>query len=344
MKTVVIAMSGGVDSAVAAVMAQEAGFKTIGVTLRMREEDPASRAVLDEVTSRLKIPLYTLEREKEFLNRVLVPSARIYAQGETPNPCCLCNYCFKFSELLDFTQKMGADQLWTGHYAVIQQQNDSRLLLRGLDKAKDQSYFLYRLTAKMLDMIHFPLGNFDKADIREYAASRGFEFAKKPDSQDICFAVPGETCGETLRKAAGLPETPGRFIYNGKIVGRHNGFHRFTIGQRNGHGIALGKPAYISRIDAKNADVELVTDKEALACSSFFLKDCNLLLPELPAENLQIQIRYRSRPVPCCVKPISRDLWQVFPQVPLYAVTPGQAGVLYLNDVVAGGGVICLSN
>ena len=335
-------MSGGVDSATAAIMAQEAGYETIGVTLRMREDSPENLAVLDEVTSRLGIRLYTLDREQSFLDRVLIPAAREYASGRTPNPCCECNYCFKFAELLRFTDEIGADQLWTGHYAVISSDNGVHHLSRGADTGKDQSYFLYKLTQEMLAKIHFPLGGFAKTEIRDYAAQRGFKFAKKPDSQDICFAVPDECCGETLRKAAKLPPCPGRFVYNGKTVGRHQGFHKFTIGQRNGHGIALGKPAYISRIDAQNGDIELVTDKEKLACTTFFLKSCSCLLPELPQDGLTVQIRYRSRPVSCKVKIISSDTWQIFPEVPLYAVTPGQAGVLYKGNEVAGGGIICL--
>ena len=342
MKHVVIAMSGGVDSATAAVMAREAGYRTTGVTLRMRETAPETQAVLDEVVSRLDIPLHTLDREKEFLRRVLIPAAEEYASGRTPNPCCECNKCFKFAELLDFTRSIGADELWTGHYAVISQEKDLFHLKRGLDTGKDQSYFLYKLTPEMLQMIRFPLGGYTKQAIRDFAAERGFAFAKKPDSQDICFAVPDESCGETLRKAAQLPPCPGRFIYNGKTVGRHTGFHKFTIGQRNGHGIALGKPAYISKIDASTGSVELVTDKELLACRCFYLENVNQLLPVLPQEGLTVQIRYRSRPVPCRVTPLSPERWQVTPEQPLYAVTPGQAGVLYLGYEVAGGGVICL--
>ena len=341
-KHVLIAMSGGVDSATAAIMAKEAGYRTTGVTLRMREPAPETLAVLDEVTSKLQIPLHTLDREQAFLERVLIPAANEYAAGRTPNPCCECNKCFKFAELLDFAQQIGADELWTGHYAVISGNNGCFSLDRGIDKGKDQSYFLYKLTPEMLSKIRFPLGSFNKQEIRDFAAARGFEFAKKPDSQDICFAVPDECCGETLRKAAKLPPCPGKFIYDGKTVGRHSGFHKFTIGQRNGHGIALGKPAYISRIDAQNGDIELVTDKEKLACTSFYLKECNQLLPQLPAEGLTIQIRYRSYPVKCRVEILSSDTWQVFPEKPLYAVTPGQAGVLYLENTVAGGGIICL--
>ena len=342
MKRIVIAMSGGVDSATAAIMAKEAGYETIGVTLRMREDSPENLAVLDEVTSRLGIKLYTLDREQEFLDRVLIPAAREYASGRTPNPCCECNYCFKFAELLDFTRKIGADQLWTGHYAVIKETNGIYHLERGVDSGKDQSYFLYKLTQEMLSMIHFPLGTFAKPEIRAFAAERGFEFAKKPDSQDICFAVPDECCGETLRKAAQLPPCPGRFVHEGRTVGRHSGFHKFTIGQRNGHGVALGKPAYISKINAENGDIELVTDKEKLACTSFYIKECNQLIPELPEDGLTVQIRYRSRPVKCKVQKHSTDTWQIFPEVPLYAVTPGQAGVLYKDNEVAGGGIICL--
>ena len=342
MKRVIIAMSGGVDSATAAIMAKESGYETIGVTLRMREPSPETLAVLNEVTERLDVPLYTLDREQEVRRRVLVPAAEEYAAGRTPNPCCECNYCFKFAELIRFAEEHGADELWTGHYAVIDRAGENFVLRRGADPGKDQSYFLYKLTRDMLKIIRFPLGTFSKPEIREFAAARGFAFAEKPDSQDICFAVPGENCGETLRKAAGIAPHCGRFVYNGKTVGRHRGFHQFTIGQRNGHGVALGKPAYISCIDAATGDIELVTDREMLACRSFYLDFPHLLMPELPEQGLKIQIRYRSKPVSCRVEVLPEGRWQVFPEVPLYAVTPGQAGVLYLDDAVAGGGVICL--
>ena len=240
-------------------------------------------------------------------------------------------------------EKIGASEVWTGHYAKITKTPDAPSVLEcAEDSGKDQSYFLYRLTPDMLQRVHFPLGSFTKPEIRAFAAGRGFEFAKRPDSQDICFAVPDESCGETLRKAAGLPLKPGRFVYNGKTVGRHTGFHRFTIGQRNGHGIALGKPAYISGINAKNADIELVTDREKLACRTFRITHVNSLVPEIPQEGLSVQIRYRSRPAPCKIAILSADEWEITPDTPLYAVTPGQAGVLYLGDQVIAGGVICL--
>ena len=341
-KRVIIAMSGGVDSATAAVMAKEAGCETVGVTLRMREPSPQETAVLDEVVSKLGIELHVLDRKREFKERVLLPAAREYASGRTPNPCCECNRVFKFAELLDFASKAQADELWTGHYAVIDRRGEEAALLRGIDPVKDQSYFLYRLTPEMLAKIRFPLGGLTKTEVRAFAAARGFAFSGRPDSQDICFAVPGECCGETLRKAAGLPETPGRFVYGGRTVGGHTGFHRFTIGQRNGFGVALGRPAYISKIDASSGDIELVTDREKLACSSFFLHRTNLLVPALPREGLSIQIRYRSRPVPCRVTAERGGILRVETALPQYAVTPGQAGVLYLGNRVAGGGVICL--
>ena len=335
-------MSGGVDSATAAVMAKEAGYETIGVTLRMREPSPGAEQVLDEVVSKLGIPLHVLDREKEFKERVLLPAAREYACGRTPNPCCECNRSFKFAELLAFAHDMEADELWTGHYAVIDPRPDNPVLRRGADSAKDQSYFLYSLTPEMLRTIRFPLGKFTKAEVRAFAASRGFAFSGCPDSQDICFAEPDMCCGETLRRAAGLPERPGRFLFEGETVGHHTGVHRFTVGQRNGYGVALGRPAYIARIDAASGDIELVTDREKLACSVFRLERTNLLSDALPREGLSIQIRYRSRPVSCHVEALPDGTWRVETEVPQYAVTPGQAGVIYCHDRVAGGGVICL--
>ena len=341
-KRTVIAMSGGVDSATAAVMAKEAGSEVIGVTLRMREASPQETAVLDEVVSKLGIELCVLDRKREFEERVLLPAAGEYAAGRTPNPCCECNRYFKFAELLAFAAEVKADELWTGHYAIVDKSSGGAALLRGADPVKDQSYFLYRLTREMLSRVRFPLGGMTKTEVRAFAAERGFAFSRRPDSQDVCFAVPGECCGETLRKAAGLPETPGRFVYEGRTVGAHTGFHRYTIGQRNGFGVALGRPAYISRIDASSGDIELVTDREKLGCSSFFLRRTNLLMPALPREGLSIQVRYHCRPVPCRVTEEADGVWEVETALPQYAVTSGQAGVLYLENRVAGGGVICL--
>lgn len=340
MKRIVAALSGGVDSSAVAVMAQEAGYEVIGVNLRMNASDPAAAAVLEEVVSRLGIELHVIDCKADFLQDVLIPAAKEYEQGRTPNPCCSCNRNFKFAQLLRFAEKIRASEVWTGHYAKITKTPDAPPVLEcAEDSGKDQSYFLYRLTPEMLNKIHFPLGNMKKEQVRAFAAERNFNFSKRPDSQDVCFGVPGESCGETLRRAAGLPRHPGKFIFNGKVVGKHDGFHRFTIGQRNGHGVALGVPAYISKINAATGNIELETDKKQLLSASFILRDINLLTASLP-DRAEIRIRYRSRPALCRIEQIDADALKIIPDEPLSAVTPGQSGVLYLDSKVLGGGII----
>ena len=342
-KKIAVAMSGGVDSSAACALLKAQGYEIIGITLLLKgEADEISRASISDTVKKLGIEHHYFDCRKDFLEKVIIPSAKEYACGRTPNPCCLCNPTMKCAALLEYADKLGIERVATGHYAAIKTDGTNTWISKAEDSAKDQSYFLYRLQENVLKRLIFPLADKTKSEIRAIAENAGLKVFDRPDSQDICFAVDNECCGETLRKAAKLPPCPGRFVYDGKTVGRHSGFHKFTIGQRNGHGIALGKPAYISRINAQNGDIELVTDKEKLACTSFYLKECNQLLPQLPAEGLTVQIRYRSYPVKCRVEILTGDTWQVFPEKPLYAVTPGQAGVLYLENTVAGGGIICL--
>ena len=335
---IMVAMSGGVDSSVTALMLRRAGYEVEGVTLLLRPEealpDPAPRRVCEA----LGIVLHLLPARREFIARVVVPAAREYDAGRTPNPCCECNEVLKFSLLLDFARAHGASALATGHYARI----DAAGLRRGADAAKDQSYFLYRLKRENLGNILFPLGGMSKPEVRKLAEEARLPAAKRPDSQDLCFAVPGEPCGDTLLRCAGLPPRPGKVFFRGRAVGSHPGIHRCTFGQRGGLNVALGVPAYVKHIDAATAAVELCTDREELASQVFYLERTNWQQPP-PAEGeeLEVQIRYRSRPVKCRVYREER-FWKVEAAEKLYAVTPGQAGVLYRGDLVVGGGVINL--
>ena len=331
-----VAMSGGVDSSVAAFILRRAGYEVEGVTLLLRPEealpDPAPRRVCEA----LGIPLHLLPARREFIERVVVPAAREDDAGRTPNPCCECNAVFKFALLLDFARAHGASALATGHYARI----DAAGLRRGADIAKDQSYFLYRLKREILGSVLFPLGDMRKSEVRALAEEAHLPAAKRPDSQDLCFAVPGEPCGDTLLRRAGLPPRPGKVFFQGRVVGAHPGIHRCTLGQRGGLNVALGVPAYVKRIDAASASVVLCTDREELASQVFYLERTNWQQPPPgDGEALEVQIRYRSRPAGCRV---FRDggRWRVETDEPLYAVTPGQAGVLYRGDLVVGGGVI----
>ena len=333
---VLVAMSGGVDSSVAALLLLRAGYAVEGATLQLRPAesvpDPGARRVCEA----LGIPLHVIPAGREFAERVVIPAAREYDAGRTPNPCCECNAVFKFALLLDFAREHGAGALATGHYARI----DAAGLRRGADAAKDQSYFLYRLGREVLGRVLFPLGGMRKSEVRQLAEAAHLPAAKRPDSQDLCFAVPGEPCGDTLLRRAGIPSRPGKVFFHGRVVGAHPGIHRCTLGQRGGLNVALGVPAYVKRIDAAAASVVLCTDREELASQVFCLERTNWQQPP-PGDGdaLEVQIRYHSRPAGCRV---FRDggRWRVETDEKLYAVTPGQSGVLYRGDLVVGGGVI----
>lgn len=352
-KKAVVALSGGVDSSVAAALTVQAGFEAVGVTLRLRHPDPAFSAAqqcssqsdetaVDAVCRKLGIVHHYLDEYPAFEAEILRPAAEEYAAGRTPNPCCRCNPRIKFGKLIEFARAIGAERVVTGHYAKLTRRPDGVCeLRRGDDRRKDQSYFLYRLGQSELAMAEFPVGAMEKTAVRAVAARYGFVTSDKPDSQDACFQVPGECFGETLRKLCHLPARPGSFLYRGKIVGRHAGIHRYTIGQRKGLNVALGVPAYVAAIDPASGDIVLETDPEKLLSSSFLLRELHWQSGSAPAagETLEVQIRYRSAGEPCRIE-VSGDSCRVFPLRPLRAVTPGQSAVFYRGELLLGGGVI----
>lgn len=343
---VVAALSGGVDSSVAAALLVGQGFEVIGATLRMRHPDPefssrqtcgvkADFEAIAQLVDRLNIPHFFLDRYPEFESRVLRPAWEVYASGRTPNPCCQCNYLVKFGELIDFAKEQGAVALATGHYAKL----ENGRLFRGDDRGKDQSYFLYKLTPEQLRFLRFPVGGMEKSEVRQYAAALGLKLAaQKRDSQDACFSADGECFPETLRRLFGAPSREGDFVYGGRPVGRHNGLHRYTIGQRKGLNIALGVPAYVKSIDSATGRIELVTDESELAVSVFDVVDVNLQA-ELPPR-CEVQIRYRTPPVSCRVETLEPGRLRVTLDAPARAVAPGQAAVFYDEARLIGGGII----
>ncbi len=334
----VVGMSGGVDSSVTAHLAQRAGYRVVGVMLQVKEPSPArdaDEAAFFAVARQLKIETKLLPAP-EFDEKVIGFSAGEYQLGRTPNPCCICNQKVKFAKLFEFADALGGATVWTGHYAKM----ENGRLFRGADRTKDQSYFLYRLPEAWRKRIVFPLWNRQKDEVRALAERIHLEVARRPDSQDVCFGVPGESCGETLRRRAGFPEKIGYFYYRGKVVGSHRGIHAYTLGQRSKLGVALGVPAYIAEIDAKTGDITLETDGTVLDTTHFYLDDVVLHENNLP-ETAELQIRYRSRPVVAHLQSANGRI-AVTTEIPVHAVTPGQAGVFYLNDRLAGGGTIAL--
>ena len=336
---IAVAMSGGVDSATAAVLALKAGYKVTAIHLKMEKDQPDD-PVLHDCCCHLGIELFEHECADVFYEKVLLHSALKYAAGRTPNPCCQCNKVLKFAELLNAADQLGIGKVFTGHYVNLSCEDGIYTLRKGVDPAKDQSYFLYLLTQQELSRAGFPLGKFTKAQVREIAAAEKLPCAVRKDSQDACFQIPGECCGETLRRRCNISMRHGRFIHQGKTVGRHDGIHRYTLGQRNGLNVALGVPAYIKAIDPENGNIELTTDQNELMSNSFTVKELSWQSGTMPAEELTVRVRYRSAGVKCSLQQLDDNNYLVTPEIPLRAVTPGQAAVFYAGDKLAGGGEI----
>lgn len=353
-KKIVVALSGGVDSAVAAALMVERGFEVIGATLSLRHPDEEfsarqncgtleDRRAIEETVAKLGIEHHYLYCYKDFEEKVLRPAWECYRRGITPNPCCWCNTGIKFGELIDFARKAGAEKLVTGHYAKKVLVDGEWRLERGDDPLKDQSYFLYRLSREQLSFADFPLGGTSKREVKRLAAELNLRrVVEKRESQDACFSFAGEPFPETLRRLFGEEMPGGVFTYEGKVVGCHAGIHRYTTGQRKGLNVALGVPAYIKRITAATGEIELVTDQRELESREFQVGDLNWQVsPDaLAGRELQIQIRYRSPAVAGRITADSSGLWRVELSEPVRAVTPGQSAVFYHDNLVAGGGII----
>ncbi|HXG52624.1 MAG TPA: tRNA 2-thiouridine(34) synthase MnmA [candidate division Zixibacteria bacterium] len=345
-KKIVVAMSGGVDSSVAAALLKEQGHEVVGVSLRMWEaEGLGPRNCTDlggarAVAKLLGIPHELLDLRAEFVERVVEPFAREYLRGRTPNPCVSCNRDFKLGKLLDWALGRGADYVATGHYARIaaDERTGRRALLRGADRSKDQSYFLFALSREQLDRTLFPVGELSKSEVRREARRLGLPVADRVESQDICFG----DYRALVRSYASEGELAGGEIVDeaGRVLGRHQGIHGVTVGQRRGLGLCASRPLYVLGIEEATRRI-VVGGKEALACRGLLARDVRWIdtPPEEPIE-AEVQIRYRSPPAPCTVRRRSDGSWQVSFRRPHAPVTPGQAAVFYRGDRVLGGGWI----
>ncbi|MBE6381383.1 MAG: tRNA 2-thiouridine(34) synthase MnmA [Lentisphaerae bacterium] len=348
-KKVVVALSGGVDSTVSALLAQQAGCEVVGATLDLSPAESEWKAawgcggedtqIIKTVAAKLGIEHVFINAAQAFEEKVLKNCFEQYRSGKTPNPCVLCNPLIKFGLLYEYAQSIGAAALLTGHYARF---SPEKLIVRGDDLRKDQSYFLYRLPRHILDFIDFPVGKLQKQEVRRLAAEADLPSASRPDSQDACFVFPGEGFADTLfRRFNGRPQ-PGKFIYNNKIVGQHGGIHRCTIGQRKGLNVALGVPAYVKNINATDHTVELVTDQTLLERSSFEITQVNFQTSVIPSANeeLLIQIRYRTPAAPGFIRQLDDDHFSIELKNPIRAITPGQSAVIYRGNTLLGGGII----
>jgi tRNA-specific 2-thiouridylase len=356
---VVVAMSGGVDSSVVAGLLSREGYDVVGVTLQLYDHGATTHRAgsccagqdIDDarrVAEALGIPHYVLDYEERFRKAVIDPFAESYAAGETPIPCVACNQTVKFADLLATARDLGADALATGHYIRSRANGAHRALYRPVDADRDQSYFLFATTQAQIDYLRFPLGHLPKPRVRAIAAEIGLTVAAKHDSQDICF-VPQGKYSDIISKLKPAAANPGDIVHiDGRVLGRHDGILRYTVGQRRGIGIASGEPLYVVHLDAEHARI-VVGPREALETHKVFLRDMNWLgdgpLADIPAGGMDIFAKVRSTrpPRPARLHHRAGATWVELADGEA-GIAPGQACVLYSDDGddarVFGGGFI----
>ena len=351
-----IAMSGGVDSSVAALLTIEKGLDCIGCTMKLYEAEDTDLppeagktcCSLDDtedarsVAFKLGMPFYAFNYKDEFREKVMEKFAASYERGETPNPCIDCNNYLKFGKLHERAKVLGCEYVVTGHYARIEKDSAGRYLLKkALDDSKDQSYVLYGLTQEKLAHTMFPLGGLTKAEARKIAEAHGFVNANKPDSQDICF-VPDGDYAKVVGKITGNEPVPGDFVdKNGNVLGRHKGIINYTIGQRKGLGIAVGHPIFVCEICPEKNCVVL-GENEDLMKREVLVSDFNWISGEAPEGPVRCaaKTRYRMKEQPATAYPLPDGGVKIIFDEPQRAITPGQSAVCYDGDIVLGGGEI----
>lgn len=353
MTKVVVAMSGGVDSSVAAALLKQQGYDVIGMMLRLwsepgKEESnrcctPESMALARRVAAKLDIPFYAVDAKEVFRETVVQYFLDGYARGETPNPCLLCNRQIRWTFLLDHALALGADFMATGHYARRRTMDDGRqVLLRAVDHAKDQSYVLHVLNQEKLARALFPVGDYTKPEIRRMAESFGLPTATRHDSQDLCFLA-GDDYRNFLQRHAAELMKPGQIVTReGKVVGQHNGLVNYTIGQRKGLGAGSPVPLYVL---GKNAATNtlLVGTQEELGSNELTARDVNWVSMDAPTEpfRAEVKIRYTAKEASALVTPMDNGgRVRVRFDAPMRDITAGQAAVFYRDDVLLGGGII----
>jgi len=348
---VVVAMSGGLDSSVAALRLVEGGHDVRGVLFRLWDPlaGAASRCCSDEdvrdahrVAETLGIPLQEECTSRRFFDEIFVGSLRQYAEGLTPNPCVVCNERLKFAELEAVRLTAGAEAVATGHYARIERGEGGVLrLLRGADHQKDQSYFLHRVPRTILERLVLPVGELTKEEVRRIATEAGLPVAAKDESQELCFVPRGSSYTELVESWLPGSLIPGEIVdREGRVLGRHEGIHRFTVGQRRGLGIAASRPLYVVALEPSTGRV-VVGAREELEVEEIFVGNTVWIAGRPPARRFRCTVRIRSRhPGTPAVVAAEGDRFRVVPAEPLRAPAPGQAAVFYRGDEVLGGGDI----
>jgi tRNA-specific 2-thiouridylase len=364
--TIAVAMSGGVDSSAVAALLRAQGHNLVGLTLQLwnqrrlagREGMPESVqgrcCSIDDVydarrvAEHLDIPYYLMNAQDRFEQEVVRPFVDEYLAGRTPIPCTLCNNHLKFDQLLVTARQIGADRIATGHYARnrFDPERNRWVLSRPADKSKDQTYFLFGLTQEQLSRTLFPLGEMQKPDVRTMAAGHGLELAQKPDSQEICF-IPGGSYSQFLKayldeQGRELPDSAGDLVAaNGEVVGRHEGIHGFTVGQRKGLGISSPEPLYVLKIHPDSHAVDVGGEAELLS-RTLVADRLNWVSIPAPEGEIRatIKIRHRHEPAPATLRRTEDDRIEATFDTPQRAITPGQSAVFYQGDEVAGGGWI----
>lgn len=353
---VVVGMSGGVDSSVAAYLLKEEGYDVIGITMQIWEKDApeddsggcCGLSAVDDarrVCHKLEIPHYVINFRDDFEKHVIDYFLKEYMEGRTPNPCIACNRYVKWESMLQKALQLGAKYIATGHYARVCQDKDTGryTLAQSATLAKDQTYALYNLTQHQLQHTLMPLGDYTKDQIRDIAEKIDLAVANKPDSQEICF-IPDDNYGKYITEHTNMKNNPGNFVdLEGNILGQHKGIIHYTIGQRKGLGLQAARPLYVIKIDPKTNQV-VVGDNEDVFGHEVYANQLNFM----PFETLEVgqemrltgKIRYSHKAAPCTVKMVGTDNILCTFDEPQRAITPGQALVLYDGDVVVGGGTI----
>ena len=355
-KKVVVGMSGGVDSSVAAWLLKEQGYDVIGVTMQIwQDEEPEIQeenggccglSAVDDarrVAENLGIPYYVMNFKREFKENVMDYFVQDYIEGKTPNPCIACNRFVKWESLLKRSMDIGADYIATGHYARIEQLENGRYTLRkSATAAKDQTYALYNLTQHQLSHTLMPVGEYTKDEIRGMADKIGLNVAHKPDSQEICF-IPDHDYAKFIEENTDCRLPEGNFVdKDGRVLGRHKGITHYTVGQRKGLNLALGRPVFVTEIRPDTNEV-VIGDNEDVFSRRLTCGKLNWMAVEgLPDDGMKVtaKIRYSHKGAPCMIRTIGEDLVECVFDDPQRAVAPGQAVVFYDGEYVVGGGTI----